>query len=248
VRAVVGLVVGASVVACSRTPPTRMPVDDAPSSAGSMSPASDAAPKATSPSVVGASDSSDVGPVSNVAECASPFAPYFPPNDGAATKIDPKTMLANGDWWKEYVFRSIRTSSEPPLWNCGKQAGPDTVRVFDPWGGLEYSMVTRIERTDEHIVIHIANPHRGMEKTSALAVGTWHTIAECLERTHFWEARSHAVSMGLDGNHPIMEAVVGGRYNAVMHGSFSQPPRPACFECLDLVEKVAATVRKGNAR
>ncbi|HEY2510261.1 MAG TPA: hypothetical protein VGI39_05375 [Polyangiaceae bacterium] len=181
-RADVGLALAVSIAGCARAP-MRMSAEDAPPSASPAGSPSGAAPEVASRSVVAGQDPSDRGDVRNGTVCASPFAPFFPPNDSATETIDPKTMLASGDWWKEYVFRSVRASSEPPLWNCGKQVGPDTVRVFDPWGGLAYPMVKRIERTDEHVLVHIGSTREGLEQTSTLAAGTWTTIAQCLDRT-----------------------------------------------------------------
>jgi hypothetical protein len=102
-------------------------------------------------------------------------------------------------------------------------------------------MIARIERSPDGATARVLLHHPGHSVVTTKVTWTdWDALVACLDGASFWSARSHAVHPGADGDHPILEAVIAGRYNAVMHGSFSEPPEPAWLECLRQVERIVA--------
>ena len=77
-----------------------------------------------------------------------------------------------------------------------------------------------------------------------LSADDWQRIVECLDTKGFWAEKSHKVTLGLDGNNPVLEAAIAGRYNAVMHGGFSVAPTPASFSCFEVIERLSAPLRQ----
>jgi hypothetical protein len=187
---------------------------------------------------------SSAGPSSaRVCSVNDVFGLYFPPTVPGED---------DRDWWKWFLVPECEQWKEPPLWNCGVQRGPDTIRIFSPWGGLLWPRVTRIEKNtalaDAGATLRVSSPDLSISDSALVSESDWDGLVDCLNRTGFWTEHTRDVQFGFDGDHPVVEAVIGGRYNVAMHGSFSCPPEPAFFECVSRAAVLARpSMRKVNA-
>jgi hypothetical protein len=64
----------------------------------------------------------------------------------------------------------------------------------------------------------------------------WTALIACLDKHQFWEARSPPPRPMFDGDHSVLEATVGERYNVLYHDAFSGSSLPDGLAFVDLLK------------
>ena len=94
-------------------------------------------------------------------------------------------------------------------------------------------MVSIGSNPDASVVFH--QESRILTESTRAPESLWTDLIACLDKSQFWEARSVTPKPVLDGDHVVLEAAIGEKYNVLYHDSFSGSSMPNGLKCVDLL-------------